>query len=81
MEDDKNLCCPDGAAAPVSEGVTEIAVKDLDSLGLGELAIADLNADGLLNADDMAAYLAGARPKEAGKVQRGTNGRVGALRR
>jgi len=81
LEDDKNSCCPDSAAAAPVVGLTEISVKDLRTMGLGELAVADLNNDGMVNTEDMAAYLAGARPKDAGKGSRGNNGRVGSLRK
>jgi len=82
LEHDKDLCCPDdGGAAPLPQAITEISVKDLREMGLGDLAIGDLNGDGILNAEDMAAYLAGARPAGGAKTERGTNGRVGALRK
>jgi hypothetical protein len=78
LDDDKNSCCPDhGASSPVV-GLTEVSVKDLRTMGLGELVIADLNNDGMVNTEDMAAYLAGARPKGAAKGQRGINGRLGS---
>jgi hypothetical protein len=82
LEDDKNSCCPDSPASAPVQGVTEISVKDLRQMGLGDLAVADLNDDGLVNMTDMAAYLEGARPKAAVKGERGTNGRgTGTLRR
>jgi hypothetical protein len=80
LETDKNSCCPDSAAAEEFELLTEISVKELRERGLGELAVADLNNDGLVNTEDMAAYLAGARPKAAVKAERG-DGRVGLLRK
>jgi hypothetical protein len=82
LEDDKNSCCPDSPASAPVQGVTEISVKDLRQMGLGDLAVADLNDDGLVNMTDMASYLEGARPKAAVKGERGTNGRgTGTLRR
>ena len=44
--------------------VTEISLKDLRRMGLGDLAVADLNGDGLLNVDDMTAYENGATPQQ-----------------
>jgi hypothetical protein len=56
----KDSCCPDpAAAAPVA--VTEISVKELRRMGLGELSAADLNGDGLLNMADMTSYQQGTR--------------------
>ena len=56
----KDSCCPDPeAAAPVP--ITEISVKELRRMGLGELSAADLNGDGLLNMEDMTSYQQGIR--------------------
>ena len=55
----KNTCCPD-EAQPVP--FTEISVKQLRMMGLGDLVVADLNGDGLLNVDDMEAYQQGVTP-------------------
>jgi hypothetical protein len=57
----KDVCCPDGPTA-FDSPVTEISVKQLRTLGLGELAVADLNRDGMINAADMAAFEAGQAP-------------------
>ncbi|MEK6674638.1 MAG: hypothetical protein AABZ47_03170 [Planctomycetota bacterium] len=75
LEDDKNICCPGHTGSDAVQGLTEVSVKDLREMGLEDLAIADLNNDGLLNVDDMASFLQGARPKAAGKVNRGGSNR------
>ncbi|MFQ5589775.1 MAG: hypothetical protein ACE5HE_01300 [Phycisphaerae bacterium] len=56
----KNACCGAGAEVPVP--IAEITVKELRAMGLGELVIADLNRDGVLNMDDMTAYQQGTLP-------------------
>jgi len=78
LANDKSDCCHPGSAGADEVGRTEISVKDLREMGLPELAIADLNNDGLVNTDDMAAFVQGARPK-AGKVN-GTVGRPSTIR-
>jgi hypothetical protein len=57
----KDACCPD-AAAKVYTGRTEVSVRELRQMGLGELSVGDLNKDGLLNMDDMSAFMAGQVP-------------------
>jgi hypothetical protein len=80
LEHDKNSCCPDGASSTGAvAGRTSISVKELREIGLGDLAVADLNNDGFVDTDDMAAYVAGARPKPADKGSRGSVGRTGRL--
>lgn len=53
-----------GAALEVdgAEPVASITVDELVARGLGELAMGDLNEDGVLDAADIQAFLAGARP-------------------
>lgn len=55
-------CC--GAASlPASvQGRTEVSVSELRQMGMGNLQVADLNGDGLLNVDDMSAFMQGVRP-------------------
>eukprot|EP00913_Durusdinium_trenchii_P006227 g5839.t1 len=48
--------------------VTSISVEELLSRGMGRLATADLNADGLLDQLDVAAFLSGARPAHLADV-------------
>ncbi len=53
------------AAAEGAEGpVISIAVAELQARGLGELAVADLNDDGVLDSLDMIAFIAGSRPTD-----------------
>lgn len=55
------LCCGvDGLPAAI--GRTEVSVAELREMGLSELTAADLNRDGMLNMDDMTAFMQGARP-------------------
>jgi len=73
-------CC--GAAnlllAPLGhEGpVTRISVADLGRRGLWQLAPADLNGDGWLDADDVTAFQQGARPASAGGAVQPAPGNV-----
>ncbi len=53
-------CCYVECSPPLT--FTEISVSDLQAYGLGELTIADLNGDGMVNGDDMAAFAAGEVP-------------------
>jgi len=62
LEDDKDSCCPDGGSGGSPQGRTEISAQELHELGLGELIVADLNADQRLNTLDMTLYLEGVRP-------------------
>ena len=55
-------CCGGGTTAGITVGRTEVSVRELRQMGLGELAVGDLNNDGWLDLDDMAAFKAGARP-------------------
>jgi hypothetical protein len=59
---DKDSCCPGDGVAAADMAITQITVAELDELGLGDLRVADLNGDGVLDEADMAAFLAGARP-------------------
>jgi hypothetical protein len=58
-------CCGFSGLAGDSGGtgpVQEISTAELWALGMGELTIADLNSDGMLNQLDVAAFLNGAIP-------------------
>ncbi len=59
---DKEACCPGGSAAAAAQPTQAISIRDLRSLGLGDLSIADLNQDGVLDALDFSAFLEGRRP-------------------
>lgn len=65
------LCCCGPQVAGVNP-VTEISVAQLRALGLGDLAVADLNGDGLLNLADMAAFDQGVRPSKTTPTKGGT---------
>ena len=55
-------CCLGADGLGSHQPVTRIAVSELQKLGLGQLAIGDLNHDGWLDEADISAFLAGARP-------------------
>ena len=67
----KDCCC--GAAAGVTVPRTEVSVRELREMGMGELAIADLDGNGLVNLDDITAFMAGDRPVKVAPV-RGVKG-------
>ncbi|MFW5652611.1 MAG: LamG-like jellyroll fold domain-containing protein [Planctomycetota bacterium] len=52
-------CCTDPSGATP---VTSITVEELNNRGLGHLAVADLNNDGIVNDADMEAFELGVRP-------------------
>jgi hypothetical protein len=58
LEHSKDACCPD-AAATVYTARTEVSVRELRQMGMGELSVADLNNDGLVNTTDMEVFMAG----------------------
>ncbi len=62
-------CC--GAKSRMADGgpVTEISVTELRRRGLGEMVVADLNGDGVLNQLDVVAFMQGARPQPAPKPE------------
>jgi hypothetical protein len=60
----KNCCC--GPQTASASGVTEISVAQLRAQGQADLAVADLNGDGLLNLADMASFDQGVRPTTKG---------------
>jgi hypothetical protein len=62
----KDCCCP-GSVAGNRTVRTEVSVVELRQMGMGELAVADLDGNGLVNTDDMAAFMAGATPKDKGR--------------
>jgi hypothetical protein len=74
LDDDKEICCPGeggGGGAPVP--VTDISVAELESMGLAHLVVADLNHDGRLNVDDMAAFMNGQVPNRSARPSRNAN--------
>lgn len=83
LENSKGLCCAAPGAAdsiPESNPITEISVKELRAMGQGELAVADLNKDGMLNLDDMAAYMQGVQPTQNVGPDRNIKGRARGTR-
>jgi hypothetical protein len=64
LADTKNCCCQADAAS-IPPALAEVTVDELNQMGLGDLAVADLNGDGVLNAADMDAFMQGARPVKA----------------
>jgi hypothetical protein len=63
LEASDTSCCPSGA---MGGPVTQISIAELYELGLGELAVGDLNGDSWLDQLDIAAFLGGARPQPNG---------------
>jgi hypothetical protein len=58
LAESKDACCPDAASGNWTAR-TEVSVRELRQMGMGELSVADLNNDGLVNTADMAAFTAG----------------------
>jgi hypothetical protein len=75
----KDCCCPDSVAGNRTVR-TEVSVIELRQMGLGELSVADLDGNGLVNTDDMAAFMAGERPKDKGRDSGRKGGNVRASR-
>ena len=63
----KNSCCEDASAAVAEQPILSITVKELRRRGLGELAVADLNNDGVVNVEDMTAFQDGETPARGTK--------------
>jgi len=68
LEDSKDCCCI-GANAAAPSGRTSISVRSLRANGMGDLAVADLNNDGVVNMDDMQLLLQGEVPTKGGKTR------------
>ena len=60
----KDCCCPGSTGNTV--GRTAISVLELRQMGLSDLIVADLNNDGMVDLNDMAAFLAGDVPSRKG---------------
>ena len=63
--------CGEGGAAAGYVGRVEVSLQELREMGLSELSVADLNHDGLLNLDDMAAFMEGKVPSRKVPVRGG----------
>jgi hypothetical protein len=70
LEDSKDCCCI-GSSAAAPSGRTSISVRSLRANGMGDLAVADLNNDGVVDMDDMQLLLQGEVP-----TPKGPNGRT-----
>jgi hypothetical protein len=55
-------CCCGPSAADLPPALTEVSIEELRQMGQADLIVADLNGDGVLNADDMEAFTQGVRP-------------------
>jgi hypothetical protein len=58
----QKLCCCGPQSGSEANPVSSITVEELQAQGLGDLAVADLNGDGVLDSADMDAFSQGARP-------------------
>ena len=56
-------CCPSGTDPAPPGPVTEISLRELQRMGLGDLDEADLNGDGMLDIVDVELYHQGYIPK------------------
>jgi hypothetical protein len=70
-------CCCGPQTGTAANPVTEVSVEQLRELGYPELIVADLNGDGVLNADDMDAFEQGARPTKSNNDRKGKGLRSG----
>jgi hypothetical protein len=70
-------CCCGPSAADLPPALTEVTIEELRQMGEGDLAVADLNGDGVLNADDMEAFTQGVRPVKSNDRKGGKGLRSG----
>lgn len=61
-------CCGAAIAAEAELPVESITLTELRRRGMGDLAVADLNEDGVLDYRDMSAFMGGARPRQASHI-------------
>jgi hypothetical protein len=59
LSSSKITCCPDSAAS-ADVGRTSVTVRELRQMGMGDLVVADLNNDGVVDSADMNAFANGA---------------------
>ncbi|MHC5112154.1 MAG: hypothetical protein ACYTHJ_20025 [Planctomycetota bacterium] len=81
LKTSKNSCCEDATAAAGEEPVVAITVKELRRRGLGELVVADLNGDFMIDQTDMAVFMAGQPTERNIKRANSLGGRNGNLGR
>lgn len=62
LADSKECCCPSPLADDAGM-ITSITVKELRQMGLGDMTMADLNSDGVVDMDDMGLYMQGVDPQ------------------
>jgi hypothetical protein len=70
-------CCCGPSAADLPPALTEVTIEQLRQMGQADLAVADLNGDGVVNAADMDAFAQGARPAKANDRKGGKGLRSG----
>jgi hypothetical protein len=70
-------CCCGPSAADLPPARVEVTVDELVQMGEGDLVVADLNGDGVLNAVDMDAFMQGARPAKSNDRKGGKGLRSG----
>ncbi len=70
-------CCCGPSAAGMPAPLVEVTIDQLNAMGEGDLAVADLNGDGVLNAADMDAFTQGVRPAKSNDRKGGKGLRSG----
>ena len=71
LETDKEACCPSLLRSSRPVPITEISIDKLQKMGMGELSVADLNGDGLLNMTDVELFRQGQPPNRAKSISHG----------
>ena len=62
LESSKDCCCPSGGSVGNTNPRIEVTIRELREMGLSSLISADLNSDGVVNLEDMSAFLNGDVP-------------------
>lgn len=73
------ICCGGGVATSDAGPVTSITVRELHNRGLGHMAVADVNRDGVLDMDDLTAFMQGDLPPsgDSGSLRESPNEKPG----